>query len=153
MHGREAVIEEILDWRPYDYVTDRTIIETTTGPLKSLHTIEFEPVPSGTVVHMRFAAPKTKREQALMAHIGPEYGTALQSAIPSLVAQLEAAFAARDAGRPPEPELAAPKPDGPLAGLKPPQRDPEPSRTLPASPQPASGRTGSRHERVRPCSP
>ena len=28
MHGKDAVIEEILDWRPYDYVTDRTILET-----------------------------------------------------------------------------------------------------------------------------
>ena len=23
-HGKDAVVEEILDWRPYDYVTDRT---------------------------------------------------------------------------------------------------------------------------------
>ena len=28
MHGKDAVVEEILDWRPYDYVTDRTILDT-----------------------------------------------------------------------------------------------------------------------------
>ena len=46
MHGADAVIEEILDWRPYDYVTDRTILDTPSGPVKVLHTIELEPVSS-----------------------------------------------------------------------------------------------------------
>jgi len=94
-HGKDAVIEEILDWRPYDYVTDRTILDTPTGPVKILHTIEFEPVPTGTVIHIRFGPAKTKREQGLMEHIGPAYGAALESAIPSLVEQLAARAAAR----------------------------------------------------------
>jgi hypothetical protein len=119
MHGKDAVIEEILDWRPYDYVTDRTILATPTGPVKVLHTIELEPVTSGTIIHLRFAAPKTRREMVLMEHIGPAYGAALESGIPTLVALLEAELAARDAGRGPEPELARPRPDGPLAGLQP----------------------------------
>jgi uncharacterized protein YndB with AHSA1/START domain len=118
-HGKDAVVEEILDWRPYDYVTDRTILDTPSGPVKVLHTIELEPTATGTTIHLRFAAPKTKREQGLMEHIGPAYGAALQSGIPSLVAQLDAALAARDADRGPEPELATPKPDGPLAGIAP----------------------------------
>ncbi len=42
-HGKDAVVEEILDWRPYDYVTDRTILDTPGGPVKALHTIELEP--------------------------------------------------------------------------------------------------------------
>ncbi len=119
MHGKDAVVEEILDWRPYDYVTDRTILSTPGGPVKVLHTIELEPVASGTLIHYRFAAPKTRREKALMEHIGPAYGAALRSAVPSLVAQLDAALAAREADRGPEPELARPRPDGPLAGLPP----------------------------------
>ena len=89
------------------------------GPMKVLHTIELEPVPNGTIIHLRFAAPKTKREMAQMAHIGPAYGAALQSGFPALLAQLDAELAARDAGRGPEPELAAPRPGGPLAGLQP----------------------------------
>ena len=119
MHGRDAVVEEILDWRPYDYVTDRTILDAPSGPIKVLHTIEFEPGTAGTTIHMRFAAPKTKREKALMEHIAPAYGAALQSGIPSLVAQLDAELAARDADRGPEPELSRPRPDGPLSGLQP----------------------------------
>ena len=64
MHGKDAVIEEILDWRPYDYVTDRTILATPRGPLKLLHTIELEPTADGTIVHMRFGPAKTAREKA-----------------------------------------------------------------------------------------
>src|SRR3954451_10036758 len=97
-HGKDAVVEEILDWRPYDYVTDRTILDTPTGPVKVLHTIEFEPVVTGTRIHIRFAAPRTKREKALMEHIGPAYGAALESAFPSLVAQLAARAASTDTG-------------------------------------------------------
>ena len=119
MHGKDAVIEEILDWRPYDYVTDRTILATPSGPVKVLHTIEFEPVPAGTVIHLRYGQAKTRREKGLMDHIAPAYGQALLSGFPSLVAQLDAEIAARDADRGPEPELSAPRPDGPLNGLKP----------------------------------
>ena len=66
MHGKDAVVEEILDWRPYDYVTDRTVLETPTGPMKLLHTVEFEPTTAGTTIHFRYAAPRTKREKELM---------------------------------------------------------------------------------------
>jgi len=119
MHGTDAVVEEILDWRPYDYVTDRTILETPGGPVKVLHTIEFEPSAAGTTIHMRFGAPRTRREKALMEHIGPAYGQALQSVLPVLLAQLDAELAARGADGGPEPELAAPRPGGPLSGLAP----------------------------------
>jgi hypothetical protein len=119
MHGKDAVVEEILDWRPYDYVTDRTVLDTPTGPVKVLHTIEFEPIKAGTLIHMRFAAPKTRREKALMEHIGPAYGQALQSSFPILITQLDAELATRNAQRGPEPPLIRPSPSGPLAGLEP----------------------------------
>ena len=119
MHGKSAVVEEILDWRPYDYVTDRTILATPTGPIKVLHTVEFEPTAAGTAIHFRYAGPKTQREKALMAVIAPAYAQALQSGFPGLVAQLDAEFAARDVGRGLEPELAVPRADGPLSGLLP----------------------------------
>jgi hypothetical protein len=115
MHGKDAVVEEILDWRPYDYVTDRTILDTPSGSVKVLHTIELEPTATGTTVHFRFAAPKTRRERALMEHIGPAYGEALRSGYPGLVAQLEGRYEARAADLGPEPEQAASRPDGPPA--------------------------------------
>jgi uncharacterized protein YndB with AHSA1/START domain len=118
-HGKDAVIEEILDWRPYDYLTDRTVIDTPTGPIKLLHTIELEPVATGTTIRMRYGAPKTKREKQLMEHIGPAYGAALESGVPSLQAQLEERLATRSTNVAPEPELAKPRADGPLAGITP----------------------------------
>jgi uncharacterized protein YndB with AHSA1/START domain len=110
MHGKDAVIEEILDWRPYDYVTDRTILDTPDGPVKVLHTVELEPNAEGTVIHIRFGAPKTRREVALMKEIGPAYEQALRESIPNLLARLDAELAIREAGRGPEPELVSPRP-------------------------------------------
>ena len=64
--------------------------------MKVLHTIELEPTATGTTIHMRFAAPKTKREKALMEQIGPAYAHALEAQAPELIAQLDAALAARE---------------------------------------------------------
>ena len=88
MHGKDAVVEEILDWRPYDYVTDRTILDTPSGPIKLLHTVEFEPTHDGHDHPFPIRPAKTKREKELMETIGPAYGAALESGLPSLVAQL-----------------------------------------------------------------
>lgn len=98
MHGPDAVIEEILDWRPYDYVTDRTTVETPGGPIAMLHTIEFEPTPAGTTIHMRFAAPETERERQMAPMIASAYGEVMNEAIPTLVAQLEAEMERVSAG-------------------------------------------------------
>ena len=95
MHGKDAVIEEILDWRPYDYVTDRTVVETPAGPLRFLHTIEFEPTPSGTIVHMRYALPPARKNHALAQEVAVAYGAALQSSMPTLCSQLDAEHEAR----------------------------------------------------------
>lgn len=97
MHGKEAVIEEILDWRPYDYVTDRTILDTPDGPVRLLHTVELEPEEEGTMIHFRFGAPETSREIEAMGEIGPAYEAALRSALPDLTTQLAQVAAARQA--------------------------------------------------------
>lgn len=117
-HGKDAVVEEILDWRPYDYVTDRTILDTPAGVLKLLHTIELEPTSTGTIIHYRFA-PNAKGDKVLATEAGDAYEAAFRSTIPTLIAQLEAELATRQVDRAPEPELAAPKPDGPLSGIQP----------------------------------
>ncbi len=117
MHGKDAVTEEILDWRPYDYVTDRTIIQAPTGPVKLLHTLELEPTAEGTTIHIRFGPPKTARERAAAKEIGPPYEQALRAPASKLVEGLEAALAARDADHHPEPDVRPPRPDGVLAGL------------------------------------
>jgi uncharacterized protein YndB with AHSA1/START domain len=93
-HGEEAVIEEILDWWPFDHVTDRTVILTPDGPVRTLHTISLEELADGTRIHLRFGPGQTKKERDALAHIGPAYGAALASRLPELVAQLDALAAA-----------------------------------------------------------
>lgn len=104
MHGPDSVIEEILDWRPYDYVTDRTVVGTPEVPVRFLHTIEFEPTAQGTTIHYRFAAPETPQEQEAAKDIARAYDEAMRSVMPALIEQLEAEHAARTTDRGPEPD-------------------------------------------------
>ena len=63
MHGKGAIIEEVLDWRPCDYFTHRYTVSTAMGPVRFVATTEFEPTPGGTILHQRFAAPMTPKER------------------------------------------------------------------------------------------
>ncbi len=116
MHGPDAVVEEILDWRPYDYLTERTSMDTPAGPLKFLTSLEFEPTPEGTIVHFRFAPPKTAKERAIMVQIGPTMDAMFQARSAQLAAHLEAELGEVASG-PEQPSLAAVRPDGVLAGI------------------------------------
>ncbi|HWI02176.1 MAG TPA: DUF2652 domain-containing protein, partial [Propionibacteriaceae bacterium] len=79
MHGKDATIEELLDWRPYDYFTNRTTVPTPMGSVRFLATTEFEPTPSGTILHQRFAAPKTPKERAIMDEMLPLIAEAVRT--------------------------------------------------------------------------
>lgn len=98
-HGPEAAIEEILDWRPYDYVTDRTIIESPEGSVHFLHTIEFEPDGEGTVIHFRFALPDDETERSRAEQLAPVFAANLRSRVPALLEQLDVMYADRVANR------------------------------------------------------
>ena len=119
MHGKDAVLEEILDWRPYDYLTDRSTMNTPGGPLKFLTTVELEPTTDGTIIHTRFAAPETAGERAIMEQLAPMFAEILKENDRNLTEQLEAELAARMAGRAQEPELPTPKPGGLFAEMPP----------------------------------
>jgi len=64
MHGEGASIEELLDWRPYDYFTFRNTIPTPNGAIRMLETTEFEPTPDGTVVR---EPPRARRGMELLS--------------------------------------------------------------------------------------
>jgi uncharacterized protein YndB with AHSA1/START domain len=119
MQGSQAVIEEILDWRPYDYWSNRSTINTPAGPMKMLATVELEPTSTGTTVHFRYAAPRAAKERAILKELMPVYEQMFAASSTAMITQLEAELAHRrtDAGS--EPELPAPKPDSVVAGLAP----------------------------------
>jgi uncharacterized protein YndB with AHSA1/START domain len=60
MHGADVLVEEILDWRPTDYVTHRS---TMSNGFKAISTFEFEDDPGGTRVRVRFTWGKNRRER------------------------------------------------------------------------------------------
>jgi uncharacterized protein YndB with AHSA1/START domain len=69
MHGKDALIEDILDWRPFDYVT-MTALAPVPGAPKVTLTYAFEERPAGTHIELRIAKPKPK-DAAFLEKMGP----------------------------------------------------------------------------------
>lgn len=63
MHGKNAIIEETLDWRPFDYYT-LTVLLPVPGAPKITMTRAFVPAPDGTThLEFRVAMPKPKDKE------------------------------------------------------------------------------------------
>jgi hypothetical protein len=90
-----AIIEEVLDWRPYDDLTYRNTVPTAMGPVRFVATTEFEATPGATILHRRFAAPKTPKERAIMEQIAIMDGAALRTSTIRLRAARQGARAPR----------------------------------------------------------
>ncbi len=70
MHGKDAVIEDILDWRPFGHITLTTLLPTPGAP-KILMSYTFgERADGGTHFEVRFAKPRPK-ELPFLEHIWP----------------------------------------------------------------------------------
>jgi uncharacterized protein YndB with AHSA1/START domain len=120
-HGPDGeVVEEILDWRPYDYLSDLGTHMTPSGPVQMLETIEFEPTTTGTIIHFRYAPPENVEGQEAMKSLEPMYREVFAGRLAALAAQLDAALVTWQADQVDEPELPEVRRDGVLAGLRPP---------------------------------
>jgi uncharacterized protein YndB with AHSA1/START domain len=103
VHGKDVVIEEILDWRPIDYVSHRT---TMPNGLKGADTFAFEDVPEGTHVRLLFSWGKNRREQEELAPVRDLIADVASRGQAKLRAVLEEEMARRAAlaaEAPPEP--------------------------------------------------
>ena len=89
MHGGGTSIEELLDWRPYDYYTFRNTVQTPMGPISYVATTELEPTPSGTTIHERYAAPQTDQERAVVEQMKPWLDDVLDQSFTRLTQLLE----------------------------------------------------------------
>ena len=118
MHGKSAVVEEILDWRPYDYFTYRGTLPTPMGAVRFLATTEFEPTPGGTTLHQRFAAPKTPKERAIMEQMLPWIAEAVRTSTTHLTELLDHEVERRGRDAIEEPPLPRPRPDGPAVSSR-----------------------------------
>lgn len=95
VHGDGVTLEEVLDWRPFDYFTmQMTVPEVASGTM----TYQLAPTDDGTLVTIRFARPRSKKERA-----------AAEQLFPQVVAMFEQSFEqlrALAASRPAEAALA-----------------------------------------------
>jgi Protein of unknown function (DUF2652)/Polyketide cyclase / dehydrase and lipid transport len=117
MHGKDSSIEELVDWRPYDYFTYRNTVPTPMGPVRFLATTEFEPTPGGTIIHQRFAAPKTPKERAVMEQLTSWIDEALRTSTTLLTEHLDEELERRRRDATEEPALPRARADGLLTDL------------------------------------
>lgn len=88
MHGAHAIIEEILDWRPFDSLTLSTLLPMPKAP-KIILTYAFSPSTSGgTHVEIRVGKPKPK-DKAFLEQVGAEFQTTITSEVAALRRMLE----------------------------------------------------------------
>jgi hypothetical protein len=117
-HGAQGgILEEILDWRPYDYLSLRGAHETTSGPARMIETIEFEPTATGTTIHFRYQPPTTAKQRAAVTAREPVCRRVFATRMARLADLLAEETAARAADQAEEPDLPAPRAGGVLAGL------------------------------------
>ena len=72
MHGAHAIIEEVLDWRPFDYLTLTTLLPSPNAPKILLSYAFLESAGGGTLVEIRVGKPKPK-DREFLQHVGAEF--------------------------------------------------------------------------------
>ena len=87
VHGDGVTLEEILDWRPFDYFTIRTTVpEVASG----LMTYELEPLDVGTRVRIRFGRPRSKQARAVAEQLFPQLAAMFEQSFAELRALIAA---------------------------------------------------------------
>ena len=88
MHGAHAIIEEVIDWRPFDYLTLTTLLPMPGAP-KVLMSYAFVDRPDGgTRVEIRVAKPKPK-DRAFLEQVGPEFAKTIAGEVATLRTMIE----------------------------------------------------------------
>jgi uncharacterized protein YndB with AHSA1/START domain len=90
MHGAHAIIEEVLDWRPFDYLTLTTLLPMPGAPkvLMTYALSESAGTGGGTHIEIRVAKPKPK-DQAFLEQVGAEFHKTITSEVATLRQLLE----------------------------------------------------------------
>ncbi len=104
MHGKDVLIEEILDWRPGDHVTLRT---TLPNGLQAVNMFAFADAPGGTQVRCLFTWGRSRRQRESMPEFRAFIAEVAEHGQANLTAVLThemARRAAAAADAPPEPE-------------------------------------------------
>lgn len=104
MHGKDTIVEEVLDWRPYDYLTTRDQMPMPGMP-KILMTDAFIELPDGRTRFELRIGPEKPRDRAAIEEMLPHLEPMLRQATEALVEHLDeaAARSRSDVDEPPLP--------------------------------------------------
>ncbi len=83
-HGHQVIVEEILDWRPFDYFTIRFAVMDV--PLEE--TVELTPLGDGTRVTLRTRGPRGKSARQAWASMQEQYAEFMSRVYAQLAALL-----------------------------------------------------------------
>ena len=111
VHGKDAIVEEILDWRPPEYFTLNWLMPIPGAP-KIKATYVLSETSEGTAVQMRMARPRSAKDRAFVENFLPQLEPMFQAGIAALGPLLEAEMERRaaesgDAAEPSVPVSAA----------------------------------------------
>jgi uncharacterized protein YndB with AHSA1/START domain len=104
VHGKDAVVEEILDWRPSEYWTLNWQMPIPGSP-KVKTTYELAPTDHGTAVSMRMERPRSAKDRAFLEGLLPTLKPGFEAGIAALTPLVVAEMDRRAADDGPEPEL------------------------------------------------
>jgi uncharacterized protein YndB with AHSA1/START domain len=107
IHGKDAIVEEVMDWQPYDHVTYRSLLPIPNVP-KLLSTYLFTDLGDGrTRVELRFGKPRSAKDRAIAMPLMPMIDEMIADGIAHLGPIVEAAAREVEAAAPVEPDLPA----------------------------------------------
>jgi hypothetical protein len=105
MHGKDVIIEEVLDWQPPDYLTRRIELFDTGVNLTLTHALS-DRADGGTRIEVRVAPPPPEQMERF-AQLGPMMQQSMQASGEALVKLLNEAAAGIRARVAAAPELPA----------------------------------------------
>ena len=107
IHGKETIIEEVLDWQPIDYVTLRSLLPAPGVP-KIVNSFVMSDVGDGrTKVELRFARARSAKDRAIVDQILPMLDVSINEGLSALRPLIEAAARDVEAAATPEPAVPA----------------------------------------------
>jgi len=106
VHGKQVIVEEVLDWQPPRYITKR-ITMPMRGMPRPVVTLELSPTADGTTLSWRIARPRSAKDRVILGAMAAQLRRNGERDAASLLPLLEADAADRMAGLAAEPEVPA----------------------------------------------
>ncbi len=110
IHGKDAIVEEILDWEPYDHVTLRSQFPIPNVP-KLVNSFVLEELDDDrTAVEMRVLKLRSAKDRAILEDLAPMLDASIEHGMAALKPLVETEAAAARAGAhgsPREPDVPA----------------------------------------------